>query len=639
MIFGLQYALVVAGYAAPAFLLGNYMIMYTGASQLELGLIFTIQPAVIFVRPIVCSLADRYQSHRAIYLYCSLLSFLTHLPFIILPFIVEAAERETRAAQLTTTHSSNSSSLSAVSGSSSTEFPTTTAAGTSLALQLSAIFTERVRFWVLVVSHFAGCVFFCCMRTLGDVLTVNHCRRIRTSYTKYRRLGPISFGMCSLVLGYINCNETLMGLPDYVPGFILYSTCHMTLCILFYLWPEEFFEIVSEDQVRSAAAMAAATAMPIEGAANGGAALELDQHHDPQAPPARLASSPTTGEQLAPLPSSAEVRQHIKRKIGRLICCCWQPRAADKQQQQAPPAQHNNKQQHPTPTPTHRISTMQQVRIVLFLVQQDFRIPLYMLVLVGCGIMGHSVQNFVYVYLAVVCREQNCSSSAISGYIMLGICVTETIAYSLSSRYFQFEATRKHKLIKVEIALAMLTAHYLVLGLLVHQSAYYFLAEALHGFEFGLMIATSIELGDYFANEVSLIIPQLIERRIVSQSDDLALVRVSLIATMLACFLLVYDGLGGIVGGLLFGFVVDRFGFPAAFKLNALLSAVFLMALLFSSLVTQCTNIRPKVAAAKQQQQQQQGHQANKTSAVVVENGKGALGCAYATIEAKSRVL
>lgn len=558
MIFGLQYALVVAGYAASAFLLGNYMILYAGATQLELGLMFTIQPAVILVRPFVCSLADRYQAHRTIYLYCSLLSFLFHVPFILLPFVAAASWPASHAnatlddddqllgpprVVISLEQQANQSSPAQLVGQSA-------APRSELMAELALVFTERVRFWVLVVSHFAGCVFFCCMRTLGDVLTVNHCRRMRTNYTKYRKLSPISFGMCSLVLGYINCNQQLLGLPDYVPGFILYSACHMTLFVLFYLWPEEYFEMVSEAQVEG-----------LEG------------------PP------------LRPLPMSwAEIGRHMRRKLRNLFVCC-RPASDPLDDRQLAPA-----------TTTNRLGTMQQVRIIGVLLQEDFRIPLYMLVLVGCGVMGHSVQNFVYVYLAEVCREQNCSSSTISGYIMLGICVTETFAYSLSSRYFQFQSKgQTNKLIKVELALAVLALHYLALAFLVHQSAYYFLAEALHGFEFGLMIATGIELGDYFANEVALIIPQLRAKNIIGKGDDLNLVRVSLVATMLGCFLLVYDGLGGFIGCLLFGFIVDEFGFLAAFKLNALLSFLFLAALLLCSFATRHAPLKPRILRPAQQ--------------------------------------
>lgn len=549
MIFGLQYALVVAGYAATAFLLGNYMILYTGATELELGLIFSIQPAVILIRPVVCSLADRYQSHRTIYLYCSLCSFLCHLPFIVVPFLASAGEEEERYNQLDPTRN-------------------------------QLVLTKRFRFWLLVLSHFVGCIFFCCMRTLGDVLTVNYCRRTEQSYTNYRRLGPISFGMCSLVLGYINCSHTLWGLPDYVPGFILYSSCHFTLFVLFSLWPNEFFEIVSEAQL-------------------------------------------SEGYELKPLPSSREIRQHVKGKLLRLFTCCTSARAtvttttttatSEEKCKATCASDHQLEASMKQVTiPEHKyISSKQQARIFWFLVKNDLRIPVFMLVLVGCGIVGHSVQNFVYVYLDKICQKQHCQSGTISGYIMLGICLTETVAYSLSSHWFRFQddktTTSEHeprnssnKLAKIQLALVVLAAHYLVLAFATHQSAYYFLVEALHGFEFGLMIATGIESGDYFAQEVNLVMPELRRRRIISEQDDPNLVRVSLVATMLACFLLVYDGLGGVIGGLFYGLVVDRFGFPVAFQLNALLTLVLLLAVLMGTQMARHLRIRPRIFLFKQ---------------------------------------
>lgn len=520
MIFLLQYALIVGGYAATAFLLGNYMKEYTGARDIDLGFIFMIQPAVIIVRPFVCSLADRYQSHRSLYLYCSMISVLTHIPFILVPFCKQYH------------------------------------------LLDDQMFNEQVRFWLLVVCHFIGCICFCCMRTLGDVLTVNYCKQIGSSYTEYRKWGPISFGVCSLILGYINTTSPSaswsLGIPDYVPGFILYTGCHLILTILFYSWPPEFFIIYSDAQLKKL--------------------REASQNN---------------------LPARRETGHRVAFKLARLVTCSclkWSAKTRSVSITLVKDKPIDLGEQEPARS---YVDSKQQMRILFVLIRQDFRVPIFLLILVFCGVVGHSIQNFVYVYLHTLCRDQQCNSSTISGYIMAGICVTETIAYMLSSRL-----TRVHnKLLKIQLALVTLAIHYSVLAFLVQSSPYYFLVESLHGFEFGLMVATSIESGDYFANEVDLVIPELMQAKIISPRDDLDLIRVSLVATMIACFLLVYDGLGGVIGSLMYGFVINNFGYPAAFKLNTSLTLLLLAATVCGTLAARCLSIKPRILLARDQRQ------------------------------------
>lgn len=91
---------------------------------------------------------------------------------------------------------------------------------------------------------------------------------------------------------------------------------------------------------------------------------------------------------------------------------------------------------------------------------------------------------------------------------------------------------------------------------------------------------------------MALIIPELRVRRIIGQSADLELVKVSLVATMIGLGTMVYDGLGTTF---LFGSVINRYGFNAAWRLNSIPSASILVVVLFGYLACRWLAIKPKI--------------------------------------------
>lgn len=202
MIFDLLYLLTMAGFSACDVLMGVYMMHYAGASQLDLGFIFMILPLAVITRPYLCTIADRYQTHKKLLALCLIVNAIMYLPFAILPFIKEH------------------------------HF-------------LANFLTPRMCFWLLAVCHLIGSISFCGTRSLGDALAVNYAKRIGSDFTSYRKYGAISYGACGYLLGKVNQGWIL---PDFAPTFIFHVSCLMILGLLVHLWPNEFFVIISHDE-------------------------------------------------------------------------------------------------------------------------------------------------------------------------------------------------------------------------------------------------------------------------------------------------------------------------------------------------------------------------------------------------------
>lgn len=138
--------------------------------------------------------------------------------------------------------------------------------------------------------------------------------------------------------------------------------------------------------------------------------------------------------------------------------------------------------------------------------------------------------------------------------------------------------------------------HYYFYGFFInHVSHYFFFIECLHGLEYSLGFVASVELGNKFGNEVQLILPELIERGIISKDDDQEIVRVCLLATMNSCFTLVYDGLGTMTGSILYGFIIGHFSFNTVWLVIGTMAGFgFFSALLVYS-ISKCFHIEPQV--------------------------------------------
>lgn len=425
---------------------------------------------------------------------------------------------------------------------------------------LRELLSLRVRFWILVVGHLLGSICFCGIRSLGDASAVNYAKRTGSDYANYRKWGSISFGLCGYLLGQINQDWLL---PDFVPSMIVYSFTTALEGLLVYLWPDEHFYMV-------------------------GGADEKDRADD-----------------LRPLPVGREIWDHMIRKLWRTITCRRTSDISSNLQLQSAHLKTNSKTNtdrkdsdtkvvaKPIAKPKS-LSVKTQARIFLLLLRYDYRISAYMLILLYAGLVGYSPPNFVFTHMDQVCHEKGtCNGAALAGLVMLAYCVVETICYMI------LDALRDkltNRVLLLEITLLSLAIHYHFYGfVLEHVSPYFFLVECLHGLEYSVSLSTCMEFGYRFANEVNILMPELLRRGIISENDDHELVKVSLMATMSGCFTLVYDGFGTIIGSLAIGVVVHNYSFTVAWIMIGTLATIGFFAIIIGAITVKSFGIRPTI--------------------------------------------
>lgn len=427
--------------------------------------------------------------------------------------------------------------------------------------------SERLRFWLMVVFHTIGSVGFCGVRSLGDATAINFAKRFGTDYARYRKYGAISYGICGFLIGRINQQWLL---PDFVPGLIMHCCCMFSLGVLVFAWPNEYFkmtagETVPKDKLEmesSRLPSAAETARRVFRRL-----LCMGPDGVDQTPEARAKDEPDYKSGL-----HATVAKAANGELSR--------QQLSKQQQQE-----------------KNLTVGQQMRIFKLLVTRDFRLVLYLLVIFYNGLVAYSGPNFVFTYLNETCRRRGtCNGAELAGLVMISYCTVETVGYLIIDKL----RGRLNRVLMLELTFVSVAIHYFFYGFLLDSlSPYWFLVESLHGVEYSIGLSTSVELGYYFAKEVELLIPELISKGIISERDDLERVRVSLMATLSGCYTFMYDGIGCIVGCLVFGLTTGLYSFRTTWILIGTLSVVGFSALLFAWAIGKCFNIRPQILALK----------------------------------------
>lgn len=152
MIWYLHFILLTSGLSSISVLLGVYLKNYSDASQMEIGVLLMTFPFLsIIVKPLFCSLADRYQAHRS-YLIGSLITLIIgYSTFVIIPYLPEFY----------------------------TQMP-------------------RVSWYVLVISSYIGCSGLAVAWSLGESLAVNSAQRKNIPYSRLRLCGTASWGVVSV---------------------------------------------------------------------------------------------------------------------------------------------------------------------------------------------------------------------------------------------------------------------------------------------------------------------------------------------------------------------------------------------------------------------------------------------------------
>lgn len=549
MIYHLYFSLIMAGYSAISILLGSYMMHYTDATEIDLGFLFMIQPMTIFLRPFICAQADRYQSHRQLLAFFALLTSLSYIPFIALTFFNDTLNA------LETQHTDPDSSLPSIS---------------------------QLKFWSLVCFHTIGSVGFCGVRSLGDGLAVNYAKRIGADFARYRKYGSATYGLCGFFLGQINQNWLL---PDFSPSLIMYSVSMITLAVLTYAWPQQYFIMSSKNFDDPTIRAEYIASLPNASDTLKHIGIKIKDaflfRKEPSTHPidasngrSKWASNLTIAAPAGVVTNGVEAKRTASITSGELI--------DDR---------------------TKTLTIQQQIGIFTLLIRRDFRVLLYLLIMFYGGLVGYSGPNFVFTYIDVVChRRGDCSGAQLTGLVIISYCCVETICYMIIDRF----RGRFNRVFVIEITFVSLTIHYFFYGfLLEHLSPYYFLMESLHGVEYSISLTACVDLGYYFAREVELLLPELVQRGIVSQSDNQELVKVSLLATMSGCFTLVYDGFGCILGSLVFGIITGHYSFVVTWIVIGSLAVIGFVVILVGLSLGKCFGIRPEILRIKDRANQQ----------------------------------
>lgn len=155
MIFYIHYILLTSGLSGTSVLLGVFLQSYSDASQAEIGFLLMTFPFVcLFVKPLFCSLADRYQAHKRYLVMSMILMLIGYFPYVLVPFFPQFYESHKR-------------------------------------------FCWWLFFWAGQMGNCALGVAW----SLGDSLAVNYAHRKGAVYSRMRLMGTVSWGVVS-----IRCN-------------------------------------------------------------------------------------------------------------------------------------------------------------------------------------------------------------------------------------------------------------------------------------------------------------------------------------------------------------------------------------------------------------------------------------------------
>ena len=436
---------------------------------------------------------------------------------------------------------------------------------------------ERTRFWLMVVFHTIGSIGFCGVRSLGDGTAVNFAKRFGTDFARYRKYGSISYGICGYLIGRINQHWLL---PDFVPGLLMYCSCMSLLALLVYLWPSEYFKMTAGQAEQNA--FGHEDKLPSAG--------ETFRHLMRGLVCMQAKDNPEADRQKG--------RLEIMDKVTKNGLRTTMTKAGGITDPKLELAYHQRNGEE-----AKNLSAKQQFATLKLLVRRDFRLVLYLLVIFYNGLVAYSGPNFVFTYLNETCRRKGtCNGAELAGLVMISYCTVETIGYMI------IDKLRGHlnRVLMLEIAFLSVIVHYFFYGLLLDSlSPYWFLVESLHGVEYSIGLSTSVELGYYFAREVELLIPELISNGIISEQDDKDRVKVSLMATLSGCYTFMYDGIGCIVGCLIFGLTTGLYSFRITWLLIGSMSVVGFVALLVAWLIGKLFHIRPEILELKQKRQSQ----------------------------------
>lgn len=539
MIFKLHYFLLTAGGNALSILLGVFIETYTDATPTELGALLMVTPFLaMFGRPILCSMADRQQAHRKYLLLFLLVRVISFSPFIVIPFMGE---------QLYAEHA-------------------------------------RACWYFLATLKVCGDLAGGGLNSIADSLAINYAKRVGTSFSTYRVWGTISWMLFGIVIGQVN---EVWFLPKYVPAFMILIGSLVLDALLIWLWPREYFTMTEGKS-------AAATSRSAGG--------EEEKKKRTEKEPAEEISK--TPKCLMP---KDVVWAQAKSKLTRVFCCCFHWSAS--WDRGRPMSAHNERARHDSGVgvaveklnykePRSRpLSKMTQVRILAILIRRDKRIMFYLAYFVLTGAC-HATMSFFFISLSRICHsEGSCDFSQLAGLLQFSMAAFETLLFI----YIKQIIDKIGRLNSAALAMLLSSAKFLFYGTIWSQLNPYYslLSEGVTGVIFGINLTLMVEVGHLFSSEVEHIVPELLDRNILSPDTELDKLRYSLAATMQALVSSASEGIGTSCGSLVYGVLLERISYEKLWFIIGLTCSIGLIILLAVNTIDFVFNLRlgPDIAA------------------------------------------
>lgn len=399
------------------------------------------------------------------------------------------------------------------------------------------------------------------LASIADSLAINYANRIGTSFGVYRVWGTISWMLFGIIIGQVN---EVWFLPKYVPAFMILIGSLALDALFIWLWPEEYFMMSIGEKTHTSSKTD-----------DDHKEKEKEKENDNKGDGFKV-KTPTTRKCLMPGPV---VWAQAKAKLGRVFCCC----------SPAPPIDqysHQDQQQQQQQRPQQEgISKMAQMRILAVLLRRDQRIVLYLMYFVLAGAC-QATMSFFFISLSKICQSpaSSCDFSQLAGLLQFSMAALETVLFIYIKRIIE----KIGRLNVAALAMLLSSAKFMFYGTVWPQVSPYYslLSEGVTGVIYGINLTLMVEIGHLFASEVRYILPELLERQIITpEPDQLDRLKYSLAATMQALISSASEGVGTGCGSLIYGLLLERISYESLWFIIGLTCCACLLVLLLINTV------------------------------------------------------
>lgn len=550
-IFYLHYILLTSGLSGTSVLLGVFIKEYSDASSAEIGtFLMSIPLASIIIKPLFCSMADRYQKYQLSLILALLTLIIGYTPFIVIPFFPDFYLQHPRYSWL-----------------------------------------------VLVLGAHIGFGGLGVAWSLGDALTMNISQKTGTPYGRIRLTGTISWGIYGWLVGQINENPYL---PKMVAGFALLHVSLIVEILFLALWPKEDFEMCAQetnDIMGSEAADEKGQEKEVQLAGGnqsrtGSVSWRMtlrSLHNSDNTVPGSLCGTLRGGRRgtvtrflnigvLKDLWTQEEPSERLIIKRSQNVGQdsvdrkeSFVPAIIGSNGKQVVDLEARNGDSNATPTGAQdeeiqrKKSESLQMVLLKMILREDKRLIKY---LVFYSLFGFfmSPMNFVFLSLPDLCKERQCNFSQIAGALLIAQGATETLAFLIVPMFMAFIS--HSKLISIGFFILVLRFTFFLCFYEISAIPPYcaVIGDFFHGVSYGIFMTLMASIALKFANESRHFIPELRRLGLISERQpgneeqvkkEEQMIKTSLRATMQSLFSGITDGLGNGTGCLACGLIVE----------------------------------------------------------------------------------